>query len=511
MGADAELRLASDDRLCIAPRVRPSWTRRLLRLAPLALAAACAEPDDSDTRTQALVSVLARADEAIIRSRPTLAAGKFARMRADGFDFVRGSLPVYAHDTRDPAGLLGVSRFASASPLVLSIGDPHPENFGTLVAADGTLGLEPNDFDAAERAPFLWDVRRLAAGLAVAAALANDGDDAARARTRAAAPDIVRSAVRAYAAAIGNAARGGPLERVTGADDPILADVFSRGARDRDARRELSDFTVLEGGRRRLRRGVLDPSDPSNVLVDLPPFALDALPLSLRAWRHTLVGDAPSDAEIEILDAARELGSGVASFPRVRALVLVAGRSEAPEDDVLLEVKELGDPHLELDVPPYVHWDDVKARVVATSRAAWARPDADPRWGVTDWVGLPCQVRSESGGNKTLRVSRMVKERGSAEALGSLARVLGGLVARVHANSDESRSAARALDARINADAESFVEEEVGVATRYAETTLEDFSRFGRALDRLGPRLGVPPDAADAPRPDLAGLFAGVP
>ena len=482
----------------------------------LALAAAfafgCAEvgDGDGDEREAEITSVLARADESLIRSRPALVAGKYARMRADAFDYLRGSLPVYAHDTRDRLAL-GPSRFALAEPLVLSVGDAHPENFGTLLAADGSLGLEPNDFDTADRAPYLWDVRRLASGLATAASLANEGDPDARAISRAAAGDVARAAVRAYRDAIGAFASGAAAERVTGGADPVLADLFSRAVRDRDARRELADFTVMEGGARHLRRGVLDPADPANMLVDLPPFAMTALGASLRAWRSTLFAGAPSDDALTILDAARELGSGVASFPRVRALILLRGPSDAPDDDLLVELKELSDSHLELNLPPYAHWDDVKARVLGTSRAAWARPDADRLWGVADWMGIPCQLRAESGANKAIRVSRLVKDRGTPDALLALARTLGTLLARIHASGEGGPMAARAVAARIGADTDEFVAEEADVGVAYAATTLDDAARFVRALDRVGPRLGVPFDPSDRPRADLAALFGASP
>lgn len=51
----------------------------------------------------------------------------------------------------------------------------------------------------------------------------------------------------------------------------------------------------------------------------------------------------PPPSFFQIEDAARELGSGVASFPRVRVLVLVRGPTASPDDDVILpEIKELG-------------------------------------------------------------------------------------------------------------------------------------------------------------------------
>src|SRR5262249_55970423 len=119
-------------------------------------------------------------------------------------------------------------------------------------------------------------------------------------------------------------------------------------------------------GSRRLLRGNIDPEDPESVLLDLPEGFSKALPAALDAYRATLL-DPPPAADFEIEDAAREKGSGVASFPRVRALVLVRGPTSAPDDDVILEVKELSDAVLLPHAPPDVSYDSVQDRVLRTS------------------------------------------------------------------------------------------------------------------------------------------------
>jgi hypothetical protein len=54
---------------------------------PLALVG-CAEPA-ADDRSGTIASVLARADEPLIRARPALAAGRYARMASSPYDFYR--------------------------------------------------------------------------------------------------------------------------------------------------------------------------------------------------------------------------------------------------------------------------------------------------------------------------------------------------------------------------------------------------------------------------------------
>ncbi|MDC3959904.1 DUF2252 family protein [Polyangium jinanense] len=485
----------------------PSECRRLCLALALGLVA-CGGRTEEQARKAEITSVMARADEPLLRARPRLCEGKYARMAASAYDFYRGTVPLSLHDYRGNNFGFGASAFALAGPLVPALGDPHPENFGALLAADGTLALEPNDFDSADFAPYLWDVRRLVAGMALAARLANAEDPAVQAATAAASREIARAAAEGYAEAIAALAKGAPRERITeGGGDPNLDDLFERSIEDRDARAELDELSLLEGPERRLRRGVLDPEEPTGVYLDVPPTAYAELPAAIEQYRKTLV-DPPPPAFFTLLDAARELGSGVASFTRVRVILLVRGPTDDPGDDVVLELKELADSGLAGLYPPGVFYDGVAERVRRASRAAWARPDAEPLWGTTEWMGFVCQIKRESEGQKTLRTSRMVEERGSPAALASLGRRLGGVVARAHAADPLGTSWAVGDVAEvIGRDPAGFVAEQVEVGDRYAAQVLVDWGLFREALMERGPRLGIPMDPADTPPPDLRALY----
>ncbi len=479
------------------------------RAAAVSLLLASCTQRLGDARELEIANVLARSDETTIRARPALIAGKYVRMAGDPVSFVRGSLAVYRHDVRDGATFASASAFALDTPLVPSLGDAHPENFGTLLAADGTFALEPNDFDAADYAPYLWDVRRLAAGLALAAARSNEGDDFARAAKSAHKRAIARNVAAGYVRGLDAILGGAPGLRVTATtDNAILADLFKRSRRDLEARQELVDMTVLEGGTRRLKRGVIDPTDSQNTFADLPANAVAALGPALERYRTTL--PAPPHAEyFQVLDAAREFGSGVASWPKVRVVVLVRGPRDATDDDVLLEVKELGDSGIAGLVDPGVYHNGLSERIISTTRHSWARPDAAPMWSATEWLGLPVQVRAEVVGQKSVRISRMVGERGTVDAVGGLASILGEILARVHASA--TTDDAYAIRARIGGDGAAFCDEQAEFASSYVDLQLEDFDRFNRSLRRLGPRFAIPVDPADAPSADFTALLGSPP
>src|SRR5262249_54205282 len=149
--------------------------------------AGCGE--SAPAREAIVVSTIARADMPLVRTRPQLVEGKYRLMASSLYAFYRGSFALYLRDAADTAQPIGASAYSAAGVLPLGIGDVHPENFGILVAPDQSFAIEPNDFDGADRYPHHWEVRRLCAGMAIAARLAGVADE----------PAIARAAAAAYA------------------------------------------------------------------------------------------------------------------------------------------------------------------------------------------------------------------------------------------------------------------------------------------------------------------------
>lgn len=483
------------------------WRRRSLALAALTTALGCAEASEN-AREGVVTNALVGADLPLIRARPGLVAGRYARMASAPYEFYRGSLAVFLRDWRDGAMPLSRSRFSLEWPQPMGVGDPHPENFGTLLGGDGALRLEVNDLDGADRVPYLWDLRRLTVGLCLAARLANEGDPSAQAQTRDASAEIAGVAATAYAAAIAAIARGAEPAPVTdGGGSAILVDLFRRARRDADRRAELSGLTVLRDGRRTLRRGAPDADDPNNVLVDLPVDARPSLDLALQDARRSLPSP-PDPGFFTVLDAARELGSGVASWPRLRVLVLVRGPTDAADDDVVLELKEEGDAITPGSLLPGVWWNSVPQRILA-ARGLWSREAADPLWGAGTWVGVPVQMRAEREAHKTVRVDRMVDAEGTADSLRALARALGTYLARAHTRPlPDGARVTHAIASVIARDPEGFAREQAEVSAAYATQVVADWSHLRRALATRGPTLGVPASEGDPPPADLRALLA---
>src|SRR5262249_46439898 len=106
-----------------------------------------------------------RADpvEILIEQRKTRIAEllpiRYARMKADPFAFLRGAAAIMVADLA-PGPTTGLR--------VQACGDCHLANFGAYATPEGTPVFDVNDFDETLPAAFEWDVKRLAASLAVA-------------------------------------------------------------------------------------------------------------------------------------------------------------------------------------------------------------------------------------------------------------------------------------------------------------------------------------------------------
>ncbi|MGH9279522.1 MAG: DUF2252 family protein, partial [Acidimicrobiales bacterium] len=96
---------------------------------------------------------------------------RWGRMLHSPFTFYRGAAAVMAYDL-STAPTTGID--------VQVCGDAHLLNFGLYATPERRLVFGPNDFDETIRGPWEWDVKRLAASLAVAARSDGMTDDQAR-------------------------------------------------------------------------------------------------------------------------------------------------------------------------------------------------------------------------------------------------------------------------------------------------------------------------------------------
>jgi uncharacterized protein (DUF2252 family) len=269
---------------------------------------------------------------------PELVPIRNGRMLRSPFAFFRGGAAIMAAD---------LARTPVSGIRAQLCGDAHLNNFGGFAAPDRSLVFDVNDFDETLPGPWEWDVKRLAASIAVAGRDRGFGDDARA--------DAVSGAVRAYRKAM----RAFAGERTVDvwyarldleqqftqwavgldASDRKVLDKTLKKARRKDSLRALAKLTYVVDGEPRI------VSDPPLVVPIRDLFSADEaqlvrerLALSLQAYRRTLQADRRHLLDAyTLVDVAHKV-VGVGSVGTRAWIMLLLGRDSS--DPLFLQVKE---------------------------------------------------------------------------------------------------------------------------------------------------------------------------
>jgi uncharacterized protein (DUF2252 family) len=269
---------------------------------------------------------------------PELVPVRHGRMLVSPFTFYRGAaLPMAADLAATPASGLRVQL----------CGDAHLSNFGAFASPERRLVFDVNDFDETLPGPFEWDVKRLAASLAVAG---RDNGFPAKARRKIilAAAEGYRTAMRGFAAqpflevwyahldieqAIGQFRSQMKAKRFKEAEK-LLAKAHTA-----DSMKALGKLTAVAGGRRRII------SDPPMIVPVEEVFAgvqageiYQQIRAVLGKYRRTLQSDRRHLLErFSLVQMARKV-VGVGSVG-TRAWVLLMDSGDGVEP-LFLQAKE---------------------------------------------------------------------------------------------------------------------------------------------------------------------------
>jgi uncharacterized protein (DUF2252 family) len=187
------------------------------------------------------------------RSRiPELLPVRYARMKADAFAFLRGAAAIMARDLAS-CPVTGLR--------LQACGDCHLANFGAYTTPEGTPVFDVNDFDETLPAPFEWDVKRLAASLAVASRVAGAPDRESRL--------LARTATKNYRRHLGQLALLSPLEAWSSRIDlaGAIADIDSPKIRRKIEKRRAA---VLKGAAQHY--GLVERKNGDWKIRDKPPL-----------------------------------------------------------------------------------------------------------------------------------------------------------------------------------------------------------------------------------------------
>ena len=274
-------------------------------------------------RQKHIVDVLVDAFEDLIERDPRAFRGKFRKMAADPFAFYRGSAPLFYSDVdqlEDRWVDEGTSR-------VWIQGDLHAENYGTYMDAAGVLVFDVNDFDEAYLGHYTWDLQRMAASLALLGFRKALSDDAIHRLIETYAHAYVDT-VKLFATSEVDREFRITLDNASG----ILRDVLLV-ARMETRVHLLERLTLLDADDRRLEKGPgvreLDDDERASVLEAYAAY-LDTIPEAKR--QHSI--------SYRVKDVTGRSGFGIGSAGLRAYTLLVEGRSQALENDVVLSMKQ---------------------------------------------------------------------------------------------------------------------------------------------------------------------------
>lgn len=435
----------------------------------LALTACTATPGEG--RRGWLVDRLVEDNRVWSGRDPALLATKYARMAADPYDFMRGSFTVHIADLsragtgRIPTELLGDARESS----VLLVGDPHPENVGCFASEDTRI-LDFNDLDGTSHGPWLLDLRRAALGL----------------RTLADHPRCdAACAARAVEALASGYLAGAADEELTSPPGRAVDDLFSESIEEGSERKRYHELTIeSSGGTVFLRDDGLDELGKGH----LDPTLEEARQIQvLFGALHARIGP------IRLLDAIRRMGRGVASLPARRYLLLYDRGDEGPDDDRMVEVREIVDtvalPGLVQPVEGLL--DDVVARVEQGVRYLWSRPDLDPvHLGLSDG-GTSFRTATFDSIQQGFDHERIHRKMDEGEMSGLDLLRLG---ERIGHRLGQAHRGAPAADGQLPTwldPSPVLIDELVTMSEEDHRTLLDDHAHFRDALDLHGPLLGA--------------------
>ena len=404
---------------------------------------------------------------------PDLVPIRYGRMLASPFAFYRGAALIMAAD-------LATSPVSGISAQLC--GDAHLSNFGVFASPERRLVFDLNDFDETLPGPWEWDVKRLAASMAVAG---RDRGLAAKQRTA-----LVRKTIAGYREAMREFAAMRNLDvfythldadaLVAELGDQLTEHMRKRAdralakARTSDSTKALSRLTAVVDGRPRI---VSDPPLIETIDDLLPADEVAGFRESmhdlLRSYRSTLTPDRRRALEgFRLVDLARKV-VGVGSVGTRAYIALLLGRDD--QDALFLQFKEAQPSVLERFAGKSRHANQGE-RVVSGQRLMQASSDIFLGWQRStgpDGVRRDFYVRQLKDWKGSFDIEEAVPK-----GLALYGRTCGWTLARAHARSGDRIAIAAYLGRR-----DRFDHALAEFAEAYADQNERDYTALAEAVE----------------------------
>lgn len=423
-------------------------------------------------RGQEILQVFQKAFGHLLERDPAAFELKFRKMAASPFAFYRGTACLFYHDLQQLKDQDQDPFLNEQTSQVWVHGDLHAENFGTYMGSHGRLVFNVNDFDEAYIGPFIWDLKRFAASIALIGYSKALSDDQIS--------NLVRQYVSAYREQIHtlttHTGGDGCVQQFTleSAEGPVLDAL--REARQQSRTELLASMSEIRDFERHFTR------DKST--VELQPEQRKKIEEAFEKYLTTLpestVKLGPTAYRIKDVVGRRGVGIGSAGLPSYN--ILLEGKSEAFENDIVIYMKQSEPAAVSEFVPSDAaksHFHHEGHRTVLSQRALQAHTDPWLGWTEVDGIGQlvaevsPYAIDFEWTSNDPKEIAQIVGDLGRATAM-------------IHGAGDDDRkhsnlvpfSPEQAIDQVIGKDQGEFEKRLVDFAHKYGLQARRDHDTF---------------------------------
>ncbi|MCC5614049.1 DUF2252 domain-containing protein [Nostoc sp. CHAB 5836] len=407
-------------------------------------------------------------------SLPQELATKMQKMTATPLAFYRGTAHIFYRDMQTLPG----SGFVNSSTSAIWLeGDMHLQNLGGMRDNNGNNVFDTTDFDEGYLGPYVWDLRRMAVSILLAAK--ENGQSSSDAQ------DIVRNFLDAYL---------NKMKDFKGTNDElsyrleesntngVVKDLIQQAAANSRSSL-LNKYTFINSSSNRVFQTTskfqpVSSSTYSNIAGAMSSY-IASIPSSKRY----------SNSYYTLKDIRLKLGSGTGNLGKYRYYLLIDGPSSATDDDRILEMKQEASSAVAIAVPGLlptsVYGNHEGARVTIATKAMLS--NTDPLVGYTTVNSIPFMLHEKSPYQVDFDYTLLTTKSKFMDAMAYAGKV----VAKNHAISDKDYDATiipESVDKEVtdivSRNKIAFKDEIVNFALDYATQVEYDYGSFKDAYNR---------------------------
>ncbi|NET27271.1 DUF2252 domain-containing protein [Okeania sp. SIO1I7] len=443
-----------------------------------------AQPIDNSRREQkVLQSIELNTDLILENANPVekqqLKNEKYAQMQDSEFAFYRATNHLFWQDFANDSRLI---KFGNANTKTWILGDCHVDNFGAFNNDKGEIIFDMNDFDESIIADYQYDLWRLAASIIL---VTNDSN-----LSKSEQEEIVDSFSETYLDTLASYVGNDEETKIYFTETNTKGEVKK----------------TIEKAAQKTRQGMLDKwskvienqrmFDFSSENLGLATDAKNAIESGMLDYGKTLSGNLNYDPEyFQVKDVAQRLNAGLGSLGTPRYYVLIEGKTDALDDDHILDIKHQFQPTPIYEL--FSLYDRINYRKIfnnSAQRHALAYKalikDADDFLG---WIKLvdnnpidgdfsgDYSVREISPYKKSLKIKNLTDKNSFIEVAQQWGKILATDHARADKNFDQklvSTSFEKQVKKITDGKHEEFRELVREIAFKYAEQVEADYDNF---------------------------------